>query len=50
MPSELDLPNALKKLALLNAIEISDTRWDHDVGRLIQDMAGIPPRTRAVGT
>ena len=35
MPGSSDLPEPLAKLARLNAIEVSDTRWDFDVGRLI---------------
>lgn len=35
MPASTDLPEPLAKLARLNAIEVSDTRWDYDVGRLI---------------
>jgi hypothetical protein len=34
MPSSGDLPEELKPLASRNAIEISDSRWDYDVGRL----------------
>lgn len=34
MPSGDQLPPELKALASRNAIEISDSRWDYDVGRL----------------
>jgi hypothetical protein len=44
MPTEADLPNGLKKLALHNAIEITDSRWDHDVGRLIEDLETVPAK------
>ena len=36
MPSADELPEALRNLAFRNAIELSDTRWHYDVGRLIQ--------------
>ena len=35
MPSEEDLPPNLAELAFRNAFELSDTRWDSDVERLI---------------
>jgi len=47
MPSEADLPNGLKKLTAYNAVEITDSRWNHDVGRLIEDLKTIPPRSRS---
>lgn len=47
MPSEADLPDGLKRLAAYNAIEVTDSRWNHDVGRLIEDLKTIPPRSRA---
>jgi TIR domain len=34
MPSSDDLPDALKKLARRNAVEVSSTRWRYDIGRL----------------
>ena len=46
MPSEADLPNGLKRLTAYNAIEITDSRWNHDVGRLIEDLKTIPRRSR----
>jgi hypothetical protein len=36
MPSSDDLPDALTSLSRRNALEISDARWDYDVGRLIE--------------
>ena len=42
MPSEADLPAALKKLARLHAVEISNPRWDYDVNRLIEDLKSVP--------
>ena len=35
MPPASALPGPLKGLAQLNAVELSDTRWAYDVGRLI---------------
>lgn len=35
MPGKQQLPGPLQGLAQLNAIELSDTRWDYDLGRLI---------------
>jgi hypothetical protein len=46
MPSEADLPDGLKRLAVYNAIDITDSRWNHDVGRLIDDLSMVPPRSR----
>jgi hypothetical protein len=36
MPREDDLPEPLKELSLINAVEISDTRWAYDVGVLVE--------------
>ena len=36
MPGEDVLPAPLAKLARRNAVEISDLRWDYDVGRLVE--------------
>jgi TIR domain len=47
MPTEADLPNGLKQLAVYNAIEITDSRWDHDVGRLIDGLKTVPARHRS---
>jgi hypothetical protein len=35
MPRAEDLPPSLAELARRNALELSDSRWSHDVGRLI---------------
>ncbi|MGI9021796.1 MAG: tetratricopeptide repeat protein [Acidimicrobiales bacterium] len=46
MPSSRDLPEPLTELAQLNALEISDSRFDYDVGRLIERLdalVGAPP-------
>jgi Alphavirus core protein len=41
MPRQQDLPDALVKLARRNALEISDARWTHDVGRLIKTLEEV---------
>jgi hypothetical protein len=48
MPEPQDLPASLAPLARRHAIEISDERWDYDVGRLIEVLDrtmgnGAPP-------
>lgn len=40
MPAAADLPAPLRGLAELNAVELSDTRWDYDVGRLVDALTG----------
>ena len=44
MPNESELPASLANLAYRNAVELSDTRWNHDVGRLL---ASLSERERA---
>ncbi|MFK7993563.1 MAG: hypothetical protein AB8B87_05465 [Granulosicoccus sp.] len=44
-PSALELPVSLHPLRLLNALEINDSRWDYDVGRLIEALKN--PSVRA---
>lgn len=47
MPGAESLPEPLKPLALHQAIELSDTRWDYDAGRLITALGGkVPSRGR----
>ena len=36
IPSEDELPESLKHLSKRNALEITDSRWNHDVGQLIE--------------
>lgn len=38
VPSETDLPENLKDLVRRNACEISNTRWDYDVGKMLEDL------------
>jgi len=40
MPGESALPAPLRGLAKLNAVDLSDTRWAHDVGRLVDAIEG----------
>jgi beta-lactam-binding protein with PASTA domain len=40
-PSSGNLPEDLKKLSRLHAHEISDSRWDYDVGTLIQTLEKV---------
>jgi hypothetical protein len=53
MPEPEDLPESLAPLARRHAIELSDERWDYDVGRLIEVLDrtignGVPrPKPRA---
>jgi hypothetical protein len=44
MPSEDELPDDIVALARRNALEISPTRWDYDVGRLIEAIDGLLAR------
>ncbi len=44
MPSPKALPPALAELSHQNALEVSDTRWDYDLGRLVK---AIDPHTDA---
>jgi hypothetical protein len=43
MPARQDLPAALEGLHFRNAIELSDTRWESDVQRLIQAIERASP-------
>lgn len=38
MPAAAELPGSLSALANRQAIELTDSRWDHDVGRLLQTL------------
>lgn len=38
MPKAAELPRSIKKLAYKNAVELSHTRWNHDVGRLLNSL------------
>jgi hypothetical protein len=45
MPSEHQLPSDVAPLARRNALELSDTRWDYDVGRLQQALDQVVDRS-----
>lgn len=40
MPAATDMPEALRQLVGLHAVEVSHSRADYDVGRLINDLGG----------
>ncbi len=42
MPTANDLPGPLQPLARRHAIELSDKRWDYDVGELIASLERVP--------
>ncbi|MFN2507059.1 MAG: toll/interleukin-1 receptor domain-containing protein, partial [Acidimicrobiales bacterium] len=41
MPSAAQLPPELSQLARINALEVSDHRWDYDVGRLMSSLESL---------
>lgn len=49
MPAAEELPPVIEKLAYRQAIELTDTRWDYDVGRLVASLEsmGIPRASAA---
>ena len=50
LPAASALPEPLKPLVKHNAIEVSDERWDYDIGRLVaaaRQIAGIPEQKQA---
>lgn len=50
MPKKQELPEDIQPLVRRNAVEITDTRWDYDVGRLVENvelaLAPSPRRKR----
>jgi hypothetical protein len=38
MPRHRDLPEDIRRLSQLNALELSDSRWDYDVGLLVAQL------------
>jgi len=47
MPSEDELPSSIADLALYNASEVTDSRWDYDVEQLFRALDGLmPPGSR----
>jgi hypothetical protein len=47
MPRTEELPTQLKGLARRQAIELSDTRWTYDVGRLVENLQAVSTRNRS---
>jgi hypothetical protein len=47
MPSPSQLPDVLAPLTKRNALEISDTRWEYDVGRLVVALQELSQRKRS---
>ena len=47
MPAPADLPDDVAALAWHNAIEVSDSRWDYDVGRLVSRLEVAVPALQA---
>jgi hypothetical protein len=41
MPPGADLPEDIKRLSYINALELSDSRWDYDVGRLVDRLRSV---------
>jgi hypothetical protein len=41
MPRAHELPEPLRRLARRNALEITDTRWRHDAGRLVETIKKV---------
>jgi hypothetical protein len=50
MPPASKLPPALAPLARLNALRVSDDRWDYDVGRLVARLAEVLPAPTAAAS
>jgi hypothetical protein len=48
MPDVSDLPPELRPLARMNALEVQDTDWNHDVGRLIEALDSAVPRRQVL--
>jgi hypothetical protein len=54
MPADVELPDDIADLTLYHACEVTDTRWDYDVGVLLKAIDGfagesVPAETSAVG-
>ncbi|MHB8571984.1 MAG: TIR domain-containing protein [Candidatus Dormibacteria bacterium] len=47
MPSPEELPEPLQKLSRINALDLSDARWDYDVQRLIKGLESAVTSTPA---
>jgi hypothetical protein len=54
MPADVELPDDIADLTLYHACEVTDTRWDYDVGVLLKAIDGfaresVPAETSGVG-
>ncbi len=49
MPDEQDLPEPLRRLARLQAIELSEQRWDYDMAQLVRILAAAGVERRGSG-
>lgn len=49
MPPQAQLPAPLAALATRNARELSNSRWQHDTGLLVEDLEQVPPPTGRAG-
>ena len=47
LPAETELPEDLRGLLRYNSAEITDTRWEYDVGELIKDLFRASPRSNS---
>lgn len=50
MPSPADLPEDIKRLTRIEAIELSDTRWEYDISCLIDVLEGNTNEQPATGS
>lgn len=48
MPNASQLPPELQRLTRFQALEMSDSRWDHDLGRLVEILKKIGKRSRVL--
>lgn len=46
MPTEAELPEALEKLARLQAVRLSNARWDNDIARLFDSLERLSEEPR----
>lgn len=49
MPAPDQLPEDIRAFALANALELSETRWEYDTGRLLEALGCRPPSGEAPG-
>jgi hypothetical protein len=46
LPEVVELPEDIQALRKREAAEVTDTRWDYDVGKLVEDLTKITPLRR----